>query len=397
MSTSQLGPGDTYTVQVYTPHPSAAKLARAGTDYPSDIRHQDLELTMPQNPPGDQVLPQRVVFPTFHSKGAGPQDQTDPRSFSGASAIHSSPYWPVYNTAQSLVRTSKTPYAYVQKVMGYLTAANGFSYDEYPPPTAEPLVTFLTLNHLGYCQQFAGSMALLLRMGGIPARVVTGFTSGSYDSTSQQWLVTDVDAHAWVEAWFPHYGWVSFDPTPAAAPARGGRTPITATGSFNSEGELTHPNLRVGHATGASRHDHHRAQLELARHGAAGDARGAGGTACDRAVRVAADRPARSRRHARRTRARAQAQRASDHRWRDARGGRAALPHLAGGRALRPGAADGALRRRLRRAHARAAARPARSAASGPRARRGGARPVGAATAPEAGTRTRRAPRAVLK
>ena len=224
----------------------------AGTDYPSNIRQQDLELTMPQNPPGDQVLPQRVVFPTFHSKGAGPQDQTDPRSFSGASAIHSSPYWPVYNTAQSLVRTSKTPYAYVQKVMGYLTAANGFSYDEYPPPTADPLVTFLSLNHLGYCQQFAGSMALLLRMGGIPARVVTGFTSGSYDSTSQQWLVTDVDAHAWVEAWFPHYGWVSFDPTPAAAPARGGRTPITATGSFNSEGELTHPNLHVGHATGAS-------------------------------------------------------------------------------------------------------------------------------------------------
>ncbi|HEY1520704.1 MAG TPA: transglutaminase-like domain-containing protein [Solirubrobacteraceae bacterium] len=252
MSTSQLGPGDTYTVQVYTPHPSATKLARAGTDYPSDIRDEDLELTMPQNPPGDQVLPQRVVFPTFHSKGAGPQDQTDPRSFSGASAIHSSPYWPVFNTAQSLVRTSKTPYAYVQKVMGYLTAANGFSYDEYPPPTADPLVTFLTLNHLGYCQQFAGSMALMLRMGGIPARVVTGFTSGSYDSTSQQWLVTDVDAHAWVEAWFPHYGWVSFDPTPAAAPARGGRAPITATGSFNSEGELTHPNLRVGHATGAT-------------------------------------------------------------------------------------------------------------------------------------------------
>jgi protein-glutamine gamma-glutamyltransferase len=251
-STSQLGPGDTYTVQVYTPHPSAALLAKASADYPRDIRQAYLELTMPQNPPGDQVLPQRVVFPTFRSSGAAPQDQTDPRSFSGTSAIRSSPYWPVYLTTQKFVRTAKTPYAYAQKVMGYLTAANGFSYDEYPPPTADPLVTFLTLNHLGYCQQFAGSMALMLRMGGIPARVVTGFATGSYDTASQQWLVTDVDAHAWVEAWFPHYGWISFDPTPAAAPARGGRAPIPSTGSFNSDGELTHPNRRVGHVTGAA-------------------------------------------------------------------------------------------------------------------------------------------------
>ena len=73
-------------------------------------------------------------------------------------------------------------------------------------------------------------MALLLRMGGIPARVATGFTTGTYDQATKRWFVTDVDAHAWVEAWFPHYGWVTFDPTPAAAPARGGRAPISSIG-----------------------------------------------------------------------------------------------------------------------------------------------------------------------
>jgi hypothetical protein len=67
-------------------------------------------------------------------------------------------------------------------------------------------------------------MALLLRMGGIPARVAAGFTSGTYDRGSQQWVVTDRNAHAWVEAWFPQYGWVRFDPTPVTAPARGGST-----------------------------------------------------------------------------------------------------------------------------------------------------------------------------
>ena len=61
-------------------------------------------------------------------------------------------------------------------------------------------------------------MALLLRMGGIPARVAVGFTTGTYDTATHQYVVSDIDAHAWVEAWFPHYGWVRFDPTPAAAP-----------------------------------------------------------------------------------------------------------------------------------------------------------------------------------
>jgi hypothetical protein len=73
-------------------------------------------------------------------------------------------------------------------------------------------------------------------MGGVPARVAVGFTKGSYDSGVRQWVVTDLDAHAWVEAWFPQYGWVPFDPTPPADPALGGHIPqvggaIGATGA----------------------------------------------------------------------------------------------------------------------------------------------------------------------
>jgi hypothetical protein len=74
-------------------------------------------------------------------------------------------------------------------------------------------------------------MALLLRMGGVPARVAAGFTAGTYNPPLHRWVVTDLDAHAWVEAWFPRYGWVRFDPTPAAAPARGGRAPLGAGGA----------------------------------------------------------------------------------------------------------------------------------------------------------------------
>jgi hypothetical protein len=73
-------------------------------------------------------------------------------------------------------------------------------------------VQFLIETKTGYCQHFAGAMALMLRYIGIPARVAAGFVSGSYDNG--KWTVTDHDAHTWVEAWFPKYGWLPFDPTP---------------------------------------------------------------------------------------------------------------------------------------------------------------------------------------
>jgi transglutaminase superfamily protein len=232
-----LGPGDSYSVSVYAPHPSPAQLAKAGKEYPTDIQQSDLALTMPQNPSAAAVPPQTVLFSTFGTHQA-PQDQTDPTTGNATAAIRESPYAQAYATAQALARRARTPYAFVEQVLKYLSPANNFSYDEYPPLTTYPLATFLFLNRLGYCQQFAGSMALLLRMGGVPARVATGFTTGAYDSNTKSWYVTDIDAHAWVEVWFPHYGWVTFDPTPAAAPARGGQTPISSIGSLNSSSEL---------------------------------------------------------------------------------------------------------------------------------------------------------------
>ena len=77
-----------------------------------------------------------------------------------------------------------------------------------------PLVEFVTRTHRGYCQHFAGAMALMLRYLGIPARVGAGFTSGSYDADKRRWKVTDHDAHTWVEVWFRGFGWLPFDPTP---------------------------------------------------------------------------------------------------------------------------------------------------------------------------------------
>ena len=82
----------------------------------------------------------------------------------------------------------------------------------------------------GYCQQFSGVMALMLRMGGVPARVASGFSPGSYNSERKDYVVRDTDAHSWVEAYFPPYGWITFDPTPGRRrrPARSSTTPARA-------------------------------------------------------------------------------------------------------------------------------------------------------------------------
>ena len=72
-------------------------------------------------------------------------------------------------------------------------------------------------------------MAVLLRMGGIPARVATGFSPGGFQKRQGEWVIRDTDAHSWVEAWFDGIGWVTLDPTPPATPARSQIAAIQST------------------------------------------------------------------------------------------------------------------------------------------------------------------------
>ncbi|HUB03857.1 MAG TPA: hypothetical protein VMA76_02255, partial [Solirubrobacteraceae bacterium] len=123
-----LGPGETYKVSVYNPHPSPTQLAQAGKNYPTDIAQSDLALTMPQSSP-NAAAAQSVLFGTFGTHQE-PQDQTNPTSGDAIASIHSSPYWQAYTTAQALARSSRTPYAFVKRVLRYLSPANNFSYDE---------------------------------------------------------------------------------------------------------------------------------------------------------------------------------------------------------------------------------------------------------------------------
>ena len=210
-----LGPGDTYTVDSYSPTPSAGELQRPGV-YPWAQLAPDLALTLPEGS-GSHPRTASLAFAGFHQ----------PVPAATRAALAASPYAPAFALARRLAAGAATPDAFVAAVTAYLDGGR-YGYDQATAASRYPLLTFLFTTRQGYCQQFSGAMAMLLRMGGVPARVAAGFTTGVAQPHGAGFAVSDLDAHAWVEAWFPRYGWVRFDPTPSGAPARGG-TPAAGT------------------------------------------------------------------------------------------------------------------------------------------------------------------------
>ena len=116
--------------------------------------------------------------------------------------------------ADEVTAGAQTPYAKAEALVDYFTENGGFSYSTnvVTPPGADPLESFLD-ERIGYCQQFAGTMALMARAVGIPSRVVVGFTGGRLTDDGE-YIVQARNAHAWPELWFDGIGWVWFEPTP---------------------------------------------------------------------------------------------------------------------------------------------------------------------------------------
>jgi protein-glutamine gamma-glutamyltransferase len=103
----------------------------------------------------------------------------------------------------------------VMALTNYMQA--NFRYSQqlgHVPPGRDPVDWFLFDVKIGYCEQFATAETLMLRSLGIPARLATGYSTGTYDPVLDQSVVRERDAHAWVEVWFPNHGWVPVDPSP---------------------------------------------------------------------------------------------------------------------------------------------------------------------------------------
>jgi transglutaminase-like putative cysteine protease len=126
----------------------------------------------------------------------------------------------VLGLARDLTATQPTPYDRSLAIEMYL---RGFPYSlDLPQPTGDRDIVdyFLFDLRQGYCDYYATAMVVLARAAGLPARLVIGYASGTYDAANHRYVVTEADAHSWVEIYFPKLGWVEFEPT-AARPLMG--------------------------------------------------------------------------------------------------------------------------------------------------------------------------------
>jgi protein-glutamine gamma-glutamyltransferase len=214
--------GDSYTVRAYVPDPTADRMRQAPDAWDESLRtyvafalprrgEDALKLApgeLRQRPIADR---DRVALP-FRGEPAG-----DSYTRQTVRDIRESPYARMFALSQRLARGQPTTYDVVRTTERWLQ--DNLRYSERVPSRPYPLSDFIFKDKVGYCQQFSGAMALMLRMNGIPARVAGGFAPGIYDQTTKEFRVRDLDAHSWVEVYFADVGWVPFDPTPTAAPA----------------------------------------------------------------------------------------------------------------------------------------------------------------------------------
>ncbi len=159
-----------YFAYSLVPDVTVAELQDAGTDYPEWILNRYLQL-----PDG---LPRRITA-----------------------------------LAQELTATEPTPYDRARAIEQYL---RGFPYtlDIPDPPINRDVVDYFLFDlQKGYCDYYATSMVVLSRAAGVPARMAIGYASGTYDPYNANYVVSEAEAHAWVEIYFPGYGWVEFEPT----------------------------------------------------------------------------------------------------------------------------------------------------------------------------------------
>jgi hypothetical protein len=161
---------DSYIAESYVPIISIRQLRSASTEYPEQIRERYLALP--------QSVPERV-----------------------------------HQLAREIVAARPNPYDKAKAIENYLRT---YPYDlevSAPPEDQDVADYFLFDLKRGYCDYYATAMVVLARSSGIPARFVSGYSPGSYDAPNARYIVRELNAHSWVEIYFPEIGWVEFEPT----------------------------------------------------------------------------------------------------------------------------------------------------------------------------------------
>jgi uncharacterized protein (DUF58 family)/transglutaminase-like putative cysteine protease len=197
-------PGLTYVSSGAAPDPTARALGALPAGYPAAIIGHDLRFA-------DDVVP------PFGGEGRAQEMAALFRAHAGDPAWSA---WQVaYAKASDITRGAASPYQAVVALEAWLRTSRVYDQHASLPERPDALARWAASGRAGYCQMFAASLAALVRLSGVPARVAEGFAPG--DRRAGVFHVSDRDAHAWVEVWFPGYGWLPFDATPGRdLPAR---------------------------------------------------------------------------------------------------------------------------------------------------------------------------------
>lgn len=145
----------------------------------------------------------------------------------------------VVRLAGEITARFATPYERALALQRFFRSGR-FEYDLRVPPghSGNALTNFLFNTRRGYCEQFAGSYAVLARLAGLPTRVAVGFTAGEADpDVPNRLVVREINAHAWPEVYLGQAGWVAFEPTPG----RGVPGGEGYTGIPESQANIEHP------------------------------------------------------------------------------------------------------------------------------------------------------------
>ncbi|HEU0296560.1 MAG TPA: transglutaminase domain-containing protein [Anaerolineales bacterium] len=160
-----------YTAEAYIPDVTIAELRAASTEYPPEIYDRYLKLP--------NELPQRVR-----------------------------------DLAWLITKDKINPYDKAKAIETYLRTEYPYDLEVPAPPAGRDVVDYFLFDlNRGYCDYYATAMVVLARARGIPARFVSGYSPGTYDLPNAQYLVREMNAHSWVEVYFPEIGWVEFEPT----------------------------------------------------------------------------------------------------------------------------------------------------------------------------------------
>ena len=173
--------------------------------------------------------------------GTGSADPTDPKWTAVEAGLPSR----VRALAAQLTGPAGTRYDAVTAVEEYLRSHETYDLNSPVPAVGVDAVDdFLFGSHHGFCEQFATAAVVMLRSVGIPTRLVTGYSHGDLTSEAGERVMRGVDAHAWIQVWYPGTGWVASDPTATSVlPVLPVGTVVTTKPAVASTPKVHHPSV----------------------------------------------------------------------------------------------------------------------------------------------------------